>query len=233
MLKKHLSLTVRCLELVWRTSPSLLIASVLTTAAASGLTLAMAYVAKEIIDAAQARSIVTAGFWVASELGLVLLKDGLQRLSDLSRSVLGNRLAVSVQEQILRKASEMDLAQFEDPKVADKLLQANREASARPVAILSNTLESLRNILMLGGYTTILVAYSPWMAIGIALAALPAALIEARFSQKAFGIQNRRSPIRRKLNYFDFLLTRDAHAKELKVFSLGKYFLKQIGRAHV
>jgi ATP-binding cassette subfamily B protein len=46
-----------------------------------------------------------------------------------------------------------------------------------------------------------------------------------RFSKAAFNLRNWRSPVTRKLNYLEYVLANDEHAKEVKLFGLGALLL--------
>ena len=46
-----------------------------------------------------------------------------------------------------------------------------------------------------------------------------------RFSKAAFRLRNWRSPEARRLNYLEYVLANDEHAKEVKLFGLGPLFL--------
>ena len=59
------------------------------------------------------------------------------------------------------------------------------------------------------------------------LAAFPAAIVEMRFSNMAFRLRNWRSPDSRRLNYLEYVLANDEHAKEVKLFGLGPSLLQR------
>ncbi|MCU0688115.1 MAG: ABC transporter ATP-binding protein/permease, partial [Polyangiaceae bacterium] len=56
-------------------------------------------------------------------------------------------------------------------------------------------------------------------------AAVPATVAEMRFSAQGFRMRNWRSPDGRKLNYLEYVLANDGHAKEVKLFGLGPLLL--------
>jgi ATP-binding cassette subfamily B protein len=61
--------------------------------------------------------------------------------------------------------------------------------------------------------------------IGLVLAAVPATVVEMKFSAAAFRLRNRRSPEARRMNYLEYILANDDHAKEVKLFGLGPVLL--------
>jgi ABC-type multidrug transport system fused ATPase/permease subunit len=195
---------------------------------------AMAWVGKLIVDAvvAAAKTGLDADRarvvrLVLLELGLMvlqlLLSRGQSLLRELLRAVLGNH----VNELILQKATRLELRHFEDASVYDKMQNARREASTRPLNLVMNVATIGQNALMLATYAALLVRLSPWSVVIIFVASLPAFLAEARMSEKAFRLQNWRAPEARRHNYLEWILTRDSHVKEVKLFGLAPLILQR------
>ena len=217
--------TRRTLWLVWASSPSLLVYLSALSAAGAVLPLAVAYAGKRIIDAVVQHSRPLTLHWVALELLFVALSAATQRGQGLVRSLLGARLGTDVNVQILEKALRLDLSFFEDAEFYDKLTRARREASSRPVALLSESFSLVQNVITLLGYAVMLAHFSAWIVLGLLLATLPATLSEMRYSKIAFRIRNWRSPESRKLLYLEYVLANDEHVKEVKLFGIGPHLL--------
>jgi len=217
--------TRRTLRLVWASSPSLLVYLSGLSMAGAVLPLAVAYAGKRIIDAVLQHSRPLTLHWVALELVFVALAAATQRGQGLVRSLLGARLGTDVNVQILDKALRLDLSFFEDAEFYDKLTRARREASSRPVALLSESFALVQNVVTLLGYAVMLAHFSAWIVLGLLLATLPATLSEMRYSKIAFRIRNWRSPESRKLLYLEYVLANDEHVKEVKLFGIGPHLL--------
>ena len=217
--------TRRTLRLVWASSPSLLVYLSGLSVAGAVLPLSIAYAGKRIIDAVVLHNRALTLNWVALELLLVALSAATQRGQGLVRSLLGARLGTDVNVQILDKALRLDLSFFEDAEFYDKLTRARREASSRPVALLSESFSLVQNVVTLLGYAVLLAHFSAWIVLGLLLATLPATLSEMRYSKIAFRIRNWRSPESRKLLYLEYVLANDEHVKEVKLFGIGPHLL--------
>jgi ATP-binding cassette, subfamily B, bacterial len=217
--------TRRTLRLVWTSSPSLLVYLSGLSVAGAVLPLTVAYAGKRIIDAVVQHSRPLTLHWVGLELLFVALSAATQRGQGLVRSLLGARLGTDVNVQILDKALRLDLSFFEDAEFYDKLTRARREASSRPVALLSESFALIQNVVTLLGYAVMLSHFSAWIVLGLLLATLPATLSEMRYSKIAFRIRNWRSPESRKLLYLEHVLANDEHVKEVKLFGLGSHLL--------
>jgi len=189
------------------------------------LPLSIAFAGKRIIDAVVLQSRALTLRWVALELLFVALSAATQRGQGLVRSLLGARLGTDVNVQILDKALRLDLSFFEDAEFYDKLTRARREASSRPVALLSESFALVQNVVTLLGYAVMLAHFSPWIVLALLVSTLPATLSEMRYAKIAFRIRNWRSPESRKLLYLEYVLANDEHVKEVKLFGIGPHLL--------
>ena len=228
--------TPRTLALVWRSSPRGLLAVGLLVVTSALLPVAVAWIGKLIVDAVVAARAAAPGpardaalavvlHWVLVELGLVAGMAMVERSMGLMRVLVGSRLAIDLNVQILEKALTLDLRHFEDPKFYDKLVRARREASSRPLSLVQQNFQIVRSVLTLAGYAALLVRFSPWSVLGLLLASIPAFVAEAKFSGAAFRLRNWRSPETRRLNYLEYVIGNDEHAKEVKLFGLGRLLL--------
>jgi ATP-binding cassette, subfamily B, bacterial len=215
----------RTLGLVLRAAPMLTMLFGVATLAAALLPLGVAWVGKGIIDAVVARdahaALVRVGIELTLVAGLALASQGLALL----RAVLGARLSLDINVLILEKAVELELRHFEDSEFYDRLTRARREASTRPLSVVSRTFQIAQAGLTLAGYGALLVRWSPFAVLLLLAATIPATVAEVRFSTQAFRLRNWRSPESRRLMYFEYVLANDEHAKEVKLFGLGPLFL--------
>jgi len=230
--------SVPTFRLVWATAKPGLLALAALTVCAAALSPLMAYVGKLIIDAVVLARAASPGAArnaavehvtriVAAEIGLALALALVERGLALVRQLLGARLGMSIHLQILAKAGELELHHFENSEFYDKLTRARREASSRPLQLVTENFQILRNGLMLSGYAGLLLAYQPWMFGVILLAAVPAFVAETRFSSQAFRMRNWRSPDARRLNYLEYVLANDQYVKEVKLFGLTDLLLRR------
>ncbi len=187
----------------------------------------VAYAGKHIIDAVVARNVELTTRWVVIELMSVTLLALSIRGTGLVRSILGARLGVDVNVQILGKAVGLELQLFENSEFYDKLTRARREASSRPVSLVSDGFLIVQNLLTLGGYAAVLSNFSGWLVLGLLAATIPAALSEMRHSKLGFQLRNWRSPETRRLMYLEYVLANDEHVKEVKLFGLGPHLLER------
>jgi ATP-binding cassette subfamily B protein len=217
--------TRRALSLVWRSSPALTIALTATMLLSEFIPPAIAWAGKRIVDAVVARSRDDALRWVAFELGLVLLQATASRAGSLVQALMRSRLGTDVNVAILERATRLELRHFEDPDFYDKLTRARREASSRPLSLVTESFSLVQGILTLAGYAALLVRFNAWVVLVLMVATIPATIGEMRYSKTAFRMRNWRSPESRRLMYLEYVLANDEHAKEVKLFGLGPLFL--------
>jgi len=226
-LRESFAFIRRAFGLVWKSSPSLTVALGLVTLLVAAVPPAIAYTGKRIVDEVLKGSMDGTIRWVAVELGLVALQASLTRGLGLVRSILGSRLGTDVNVAILERATALELRHFEDADFYDRLSRARREASSRPMSLVTESFALAQNLLTLAGYAVLLLQFSPWVVLVLLVATIPATIAEMKFSKATFRMRNWRSPDARKLAYLEYVLANDEHAKEVKLFGLGPMFLER------
>ena len=225
----------RALALVWGTSRALTVWLALLTLVGGLMPAAVAWVGALIIDAVVAASLAVAAGeaveaapvfrLIALEALLVMVMAGAQRGISLCQSLLRAQLGQRVNVMILEKALTLQLAHFEDSEFYDKLTRARREASSRPLSLVTRTFGLAQNGISLVSFGVLLAQFSPWAVVVLLLAGLPAFLAETKFSGDAFRLFRWRSPETRMQNYLETVLAREDHAKEVKLYGLGPLLL--------
>lgn len=224
--------THRALTLVWQTSRMMMSGLALATLVAGVLPAVAAWVGQLIVDgvvaAAQRHSdatdtldLLAPVLWLVALEGAIIATIALaQRLLEAQQSLLRARLGQKVNMMILDKAGQLSLPQFEDSEIYDQLTRARREASTRPLSLVNRTFTLLQNLISLASFAVLLVQFSPWALVIIALGALPVFFSEARFSGEAFRLFRWRSPQMREQRYLETLLAREDSIREVKLFGL-------------
>jgi len=221
----------RAIDLVWSTNRRLTVALGALTVLAGVLPAGIAFVGALIVDAVVAAIGAGGGDarrvleYVLLEAVLVALLAGAQRGLSMCQSLLRAQLGQRVNVMILEKALTLELAQFEDSEFYDKLTRARREASVRPLSLVMRSFGLAQNAVSLLSYGVLLVKFSPWALALLIAAGLPSFLAEAKFSGDAFRLFRWRSPETRMQNYLETVLAREDHAKEVKLFGLGRRLL--------
>ncbi len=227
-----LAYTRRGLSLVWETDARLAMGLAACSALAGLAPGAIAWVGRRLVDAvvlgARAPTparVDIAQRWVLVELALLLALAAVSRVSALLRGLLRQRLGQRINVRILEKALTLSLTQFEDSELYDRMTRARREASVRPLSLVSQTFELGQQGLALAGLAALLVGFSPWLLPALLLAAIPPFWAELAFSTEAWKLSRWRTPEAREQLYLETVIAREDHAKEVKLFDLGPRLL--------
>ena len=195
----------RAIELVWRTNRPLTVTLAALTVIAGLLPASVFYIGALIVDAVVS-AIRAGGVDTRRVIELVVIEGvlgaaiaGAQRGISLCQSLLRVQLGQRINELILEKALTLELRHFEDSEFYDKLIRARREASSRPLSLVTRTFGLAQNGITLITYAVGLARFSPWAVAVLLFAGLPAFIAEAKFSGRCVP------PL-------SLALARDAHA---------------------
>ena len=232
-------------KLVWSTSPLILATLVFISVFEGVMPLVGSLISKEILNELQtvisgrALAAVDGSAYVVSFIGssamlLVIfffIHSILTKIvSSLSGAVIrisGEKVTNHVRVEIMRKASEVDIASFDMPEFYEMLENANREAGVRPVSVLSSTFSVISRVISLTSYIAVL-AVAPnmwWMAPVMLAVSVPSAIINFAYRRKNFLYIRRRSVERRKMNYYSSLAVNKDMVKEIRMFDLSEHFV--------
>jgi ATP-binding cassette subfamily B protein len=223
----------RAIELVWTTSRPLTLVLAVLTVVAGILPAVIAWIGQLIVDAVVAainapepdvRGVLMLLLYEALVvIAVAACQRGISAGQSLLRALLGQRVNV----MILEKALTLQLTHFEDSEFYDKLTQARREASSRPLSLVNRTFGLLQNSISLGSYAVLLFAFSPWAVAILVIAGLPSFFAEAKFSGDAYRLFRWRSPDTRMQLYLETVIAREDGVKEVKLYQLGPRLLER------
>lgn len=214
------------MRMVWQVSRVLFIATLVLRLLKSLLPAAMLWTAKLIIDAVLDPA--HTGLWrlVGIEACLAVINDVAARGIALADSLLGDRFTNHVSVRLMRHATELDLAHFEDAEFYDKLERARRQTTGR-LGLLGMLSTMAQDALTLATLSAALIWYHPWLLLLLSVAVVPAFLGETHFAGLAYSMLYRWTPQRRELDYVRMLGASNQSAKEVKIFGLGEYLARR------
>ncbi|HEY3994100.1 MAG TPA: ABC transporter ATP-binding protein [Ktedonobacteraceae bacterium] len=223
----------RVLRLVWSTSP-LLTASLALISLLSGILPAASVwisggVLQGVVDAifSHGRNLTQLWFYVGAQLVVGLLLSLTSTLTNITQQLLQERVGNRVQLLILEKADTLDLTFFEDPDFYDKLRNAAEESTYKPMQMVSQVFTFIRTLITLFSMLVILLQLAWWLALIAIALPIPSFVSSARYGWRGYHKMRRESPKRRMLMYLNRLMTLDTYNKEIKLFSLGNFFIRQ------
>ena len=231
------------LKLVWRTSPALTLSQGVLRAARALLPVATLYVGKLIID--EVVLLVQApgapddleqwiasglldriGWLLALEFGLAVCSDVLGRAVSLLDSLLSERFSNETSLRLMEHAATLDLEDFEDSELQDRLERARRQAAGRS-SLISQLFGQAQDVVTIASFAAGLIVFAPWLIVLLAIALLPAFIGEAHFNAQSYSLNYARTPERRELDYIRQVGAGAETAKEVKIFGLNGFLIER------
>src|SRR4051812_13796424 len=200
----------KLLRMVWDTNPGYVIGIILLRVVRAAVPLAVLWIGKLIVDEV-VHAIAVHGqggsiAWgrlatlVGIELAIALVGEGLSRLSSLLESLLGDLFANRTSIQLMQHAASLDLEQFEDAEIYDKLERARRQTVGR-IGLFTMLLATLQDLITLVSLSVALAVYVPWLLVLQVVAVLPSLLGETHFASLGYSLLYSWTPERRQLDY--------------------------------
>jgi ATP-binding cassette subfamily B protein len=229
----------KLLRMVWETNPGYVVGILLLRVARSAVPLAVLWIGKLIVDeVVHAIGTHQAGgplpwtrlaLLLGIELAIALVGEGLSRISALLESLLGDLFANRTSVQLMRHAATLDLEQFEDAEIYDKLERARRQTVGR-IGLFTMLLATLQDLITLVSLGVALAVYVPWLLVLLVIAVLPSLLGETHFASLGYSLLYSWTPERRQLDYLRYIGASDISAKELKLFGLSDFLVGRYDR---
>ncbi|MES2060507.1 MAG: ABC transporter ATP-binding protein [Bacteroidota bacterium] len=218
-------------RLVWQSSPRKTALSFALRIARSAMPVALLYIGKLIIDQVVELNRHDGSqheLWklVIIEFGLAVLTDGLNRMINLTDSLLGDLFSNYTSMRIMRHATTLDLDQFEDSVFYDKLERARQQTVGRSV-LLSQVMSQVQDFISMAFLLTGLIAFNPWLILLLLIAIIPSFLGESYFNSQNYALTRSQTPERRELDYVRYLGASDETAKEVKIFGLADFIINR------
>jgi ATP-binding cassette subfamily B protein len=231
------------LKLIWRTSPSLTGSDLALRLVRALLPVATLYVGKLIIDEvvrlAQTPGapigvrdwlgsglLTHLGWLLVAELCLAVLSDVLGRIVSLLDALLSEQFTNATSVRLMEHAATLDLEDFEDSELQDRLERARRQTTGR-MALMGQIFGQAQDIVTIVSFAAGLVVYAPWLIALLILALVPAFLGEAHFNAQSYSLNYARTPERRELDYVRQTGASVETAKEVKIFGLNSFLIER------
>jgi ATP-binding cassette subfamily B protein len=228
----------RAITLVWAADRRTTLGMAVLTGVSGLLPAAQAWIAKLIIDgvthAMATRQNPREAFFallpfIYLEFGLILIGAVTTQLRRLLEEILDHKIGFLINSTIIRKALRLELHYFENAEFYDKMQNARRQSEYRAIAIVKAVFLLATNIITLGSFLVLLISFSPWVALLLFGASLPAFIAQTRYGELNFRLQSWKAPETRRMSYLEHLLTVDTSAKEVKLLGLGEPLLARYG----
>ena len=166
------------------------------------------------------------GWLLALEFGLAVLSDVLGRAVSLLDSLLSERFSNETSLRLMEHAATLDLEDFEDSELQDRLERARRQAAGR-TSLIGQLFGQAQDVVTVVSFAAGLIVYAPWLIVLLAIALVPAFIGEAHFNAQSYSLNYARTPERRELDYVRQTGASAETAKEVKIFGLNAFLIER------
>ena len=228
---------------LWRTSPPLLAANLALRVLRALLPVLTLYVGKLIIDEVvalvQAGVVVDAlpaafasgrlddlALFLALELGLAVVSDLLGRVVSLLDALLSEKYTNATSIRLMEHAATLDLEDFEDSEMQDRLDRARRQTMGRS-ALMGQLFSQAQDLVTVASLAAGVIVFAPWLIALLVVALVPAFLGEAHFNAQSYTLNYAWTPERRALDYLRQTGASVESAKEVKIFGLHRFLIER------
>jgi ATP-binding cassette subfamily B protein len=216
--------------LTWRAGPGTALTQVALTVVAGSLPVVTAWLTKLVLD-----SITTPGrradvvVLAVALAGVGVLSATLPEAKRYAEAELGRSVTLRAGGDLFAALNRLiGLARFEDPAFRDRLQLAQHSGRSAPTQLLSTGLGVGQSLITLTGFVGTLLATGPWMAVAVAVAAVPTLRAELAISRRRAEMMWGTSHATRRELFYSQLLTDAQAAKEVRLFGLGGFFRRRM-----
>ena len=223
------------LAAIWRTSRTLTVLDLGLRLVRALLPVATLFVGKLIID--EVTRLIRGGalsggvldyehlWWLlGTEFVLAVGADLLGRVVSLVDSLLSELYANRTSIELMQHAASLDLEDFEDADLQDRLDRARRQVAGRS-GMLSQLFGQAQDIVTMASFAIGLAVYTPWLILLLLVALVPAFLGEIHFNARSYAVNYEWTPERRELDYLRMVGASAGTAKEVKSFGLNPFLI--------
>lgn len=229
---KALKTVPRFFKEVYKSSPGLFITNVILRLINSFTPVVILWVGKLIIDeiilqvSLADQDLSTLWMYVGIEFGVAILSDLLGRGVNLTDGLIGDLYNITSSEKIIRKTSQLTIAQLEDPEFYDKLERARTQTRQR-VDLMSNILGQAESVISMASLIAGLIYLAPILIVLLIISIIPSFINEAKFSSTRYSLARSWTSERRELDYLRYIGANNETSKEVKLFGLTDFIAER------
>jgi ATP-binding cassette subfamily B protein len=232
---KHTLRLDRAVRFVWDAGPGWTITSLALVFLQGILPLLALYVMKLIVDgvtfamtapdknAAFRHVVLFIGFGIV----IALFNALFQMIAGIVKEAQALEVTDYIYDILHAKSIEVDLEYYENPQFYDTLHRAQNEGPFRPTSIVNNLVQLGQSGISLVAMAGLLFSFYWGVAVVLFAASVPGIVVRLRYSGKLFRWHRDRTPMERRTDYFNWMLTGGTHAKEIRLFGLGEIFISR------
>ena len=162
--------------------------------------------------------------------GVLVLSELLNSSSEWIRLVQSEYLRDHISSLIHSQSVNIDYGCYESSEYNDILSRAFDNASGTTLNLLDSTGGLLQSSVTLLTMGAILLPYGVWLPMVLVASAIPAFYVFRRLNKIQYEWSQKTTTDRRRLSYYEAIMTRSGFAAEVRLFNHGFYFQKKYQR---
>lgn len=227
----------RMLTIIWQTNPGWIVAKFFLVIAIELIPIAQLVIAQRIVDQIVQLTINGTGTWepifnnILLEGGLFVVVIILGRIDGAQNDIYLEELRLKYVETVLRKASSLDVATFEDPNFYKEYQLIERGLWWRPQNFYGAFFEIIAALATLAASISLFLLLPPWIVLVMIVAALPAFWLQTAYGHAIFRADEDSAEESNRAEYYSWALTHRDKIHDVKIFGLEQEFVKRFSAA--
>jgi len=157
-------------------------------------------------------------------IGTLVLAELLQLCAEWVRATQSELIQDHIARLVHEKCVSVDMGFYEMSTFYDHLHRARSDAATRPLVLLESAGSALQNSITLIAMAAVLLPYGRWLPLTLLISTLPALYVVVHTSRRYHRWWNDTTITRRRIQYFDALMTEPFSAAEIRTFDLAAHF---------
>ena len=170
---------------------------------------------------------------IAAWIGALFLQTLLTPWISAIQGDLGSKLTMHLNLLIMRKANSFpDINSFENSQFYDEIKLIQQELKYRPLHFIVNIAELARSTFTLLAVSVLLTPLGIWIPCLILATSIPQLYVSSQYENMIWEATFDTSQEARQMDYCSSVILNDAHAKEVRLFGLGSFFIDRYLKAY-
>ena len=158
---------------------------------------------------------------------LNLISEAMNAVTNLAFSSMRDRVQGFAQRKVLDKVANFeDIALFETPELLN-LVQLSEQGIERLKHLSFIIITSLNGLFILIPAVLLSAAIAWWIPLILSISIAPSVYVELKYRKQSWRVEETQAAVVRQMNLYKNVLTGEAYAKELRLFSLQPLFLNR------
>ncbi|WP_284575200.1 ABC transporter ATP-binding protein [Streptomyces sp. 2P-4] len=173
------------------------------------------------------RVIGQAAPWLIAAVGVTVIALVADNARHVVQELLSERVKRLSAARMHQAIALLELEDFDDPTVHDRISRAEATADYRPTQVVRSVMSILAAGLRVLALAVFLMFLQPLLVPAVFLAAVPVLLVSSRLAGQRFSFHYRVTPLERRRRYVGWLLTARQPAAEVRSFRLVEHFSRR------